>query len=83
MPPSWAASKPTPTTFAIFGPDGNKKQGDIAYFPPMSRIVNLLFGQTGGFAYLPDFAGRLTFDVKELPAAQQPGQEPTLIYAQG
>ena len=51
-------------------------------FPPTSQFVNPLFGTKGAFAYLPDFAGRLTFDVTDRPAAMQPGQAPKVIYSQ-
>jgi ribonuclease BN (tRNA processing enzyme) len=71
-----------PITFEIFGPDGHGRQGEIAYFPSTSQLVTLLFGAKGAFAYLPDFAGRLTFKAKNLPAAMHAGQEPSIIYAQ-
>jgi ribonuclease BN (tRNA processing enzyme) len=67
--------------FEIFGPDGHGRRGELAYFPATSQFVNLLFGEKGAFAYLPDFAARMTFDVKDLPAALRPGQEPTIIYS--
>jgi len=70
-----------PIRFEIFGPDGHGRQGEIAYFPSTNQFVNLLFGTKGAFAYLPDFAGRLTFDVKDLPSALRPEQEPTIIYS--
>jgi ribonuclease BN (tRNA processing enzyme) len=76
-----AVATRAPITFEIFGPDGHGRQGEIAYFPSTSQFVNLLFGTKGAFAYLPDFAGRLTFDVKDLPAALRPGQEPKIIYS--
>lgn len=76
-----AVATRAPITFEIFGPDGHGRQGQIAYFPSTSQFVNLLFGTNGAFAYLPDFAGRLTFDVKDLPAARRPEQEPTIIYS--
>ncbi|MGO9389179.1 MBL fold metallo-hydrolase [Rhodoblastus sp.] len=76
-----AVATHAPTRFEIFGPDGHGRQGEIAYFPSTSRFVELLFGTKGAFAYLPDFAGRLTFDVKDLAAALLPRQEPTIIYS--
>ncbi len=76
-----AVATRAPITFKIFGPDGHGRQGEIAYFPSTSQFVKLLFGTKGAFAYLPDFAGRLTFDVKDLPAALRAGQEPTIIYS--
>jgi ribonuclease BN (tRNA processing enzyme) len=76
-----AVATHAPISFEIFGPDGHGRQGEIAYFPMTSQFVNLLFGEKGAFAYLPEFAGRLTFDVKDLPAALRAGQEPTVIYS--
>ncbi len=76
-----AVATHSPLRFEIFGPDGHGRQGEIAYFPSTSQFVELLFGTKGAFAYLPDFAGRLTFDVKDLPAALRPGQEPAIIYS--
>ncbi len=69
-----------PIHFEIFGPEGAKRQGDIAYFPSTSQLVRLLFGGRGAFAYLPDFAGRITFEVKDLQAQIKAGQQPTIIY---
>ena len=66
--------------FEIFGPEGQPQNGEDAYFPSTSQFVNLLFGPQGAFAYLPDFAGQMTFDVKDLPAKPRPGQEPQVIY---
>jgi ribonuclease BN (tRNA processing enzyme) len=76
-----AVATHAPISFQIFGPDGHGRQGEIAYFPSTSQFVELLFGTKGAFAYLPDFAGRLTFDVKDLPAALRPGQQATIIYS--
>lgn len=70
-----------PLRFEIFGPDGHGRRGEIAYFPSTRQFVDLLFGTKGAFAYLPDFAGRLTFDVTDLPAALRPRQEPAIIYS--
>ncbi len=69
-----------PIRFEIFGPVGQSRNGEDAYFPSTSQFVNLLFGPQGAFAYLPDFAGQMTFDVKDLPAKPRPGQEPQIIY---
>lgn len=76
-----AIASRAPITFAIFGPDGHGRQGEIAYFPATSRFVDLLFGAKGAFGYLPDFAGRLTFDVRDLPTVLRPDQEPKVIYS--
>ena len=72
-----------PIRFEIFGPDGNGGKGGAAYFPSTSHLVDLLFGAKGAFAYLPDFAGHMTFQVKDLPAIPRPGQQPQVIHAEG
>jgi ribonuclease BN (tRNA processing enzyme) len=71
-----------PIHFEIFGPEGHKAMGEAAYFPSTSHLVDLLFGAQGAFAYLPDFAGHITFQVKDLPATPRPGQQPMIIYAE-
>lgn len=71
-----------PMSFRIFGPEGHKAKGFAAYFPSTSQFIELLFGIKGGFAYLPDFAGRITFQVKDLPAVPRPGQQPTIIHSE-
>jgi ribonuclease BN (tRNA processing enzyme) len=72
-----------PIRFEIFGPAGHAKKGDAAYFPSTSRLIDLLFGAKGAFAYLPDFAGHVTFHVKDLPATPRAGLQPSVIYTEG
>jgi ribonuclease BN (tRNA processing enzyme) len=71
-----------PIRFEIFGPEGHEAKGDAAYFPSTSHLVDLLFGAQGAFAYLPDFAGPITFQVKDLPAIPRDGQQPMIIRAE-
>jgi ribonuclease BN (tRNA processing enzyme) len=73
----------TPIRFEVFGPEGHASKGDAAYFPSTSRLIDLLFGARGAFAYLPDFAGHITFHVKDLPATPRAGLQPSVIYADG
>jgi len=75
-----AVAARAPVHFEIFGPDGQNRNGDNAYFPSTSQFVNLLFGPQGAFAYLPEFAGQMTFTVTDLPAQARPGQLPVAIY---
>jgi len=72
-----------PIRFEIFGPDGHEAKGQAAYFPSTSRLIELLFGAKGAFAYLPDFAGHITFQVKDLPATPRPGQQPAIVFSEG
>jgi ribonuclease BN (tRNA processing enzyme) len=71
-----------PIRFEIFGPEGHEAKGEAAYFPSTSHLVALLFGRKGAFAYLPDFAGHMTFHVKDLPAIPHPGQQPRVIHSE-
>jgi ribonuclease BN (tRNA processing enzyme) len=72
-----------PITFHVFGPDGHEGQGDDASFPSTRRFVDLLFGSQGAFAYLPDFAGQMSFDVKDLPIDPKAARQPAVIYREG
>jgi len=77
-----AVSVRAPIDFHVFGPEGREKQGDDAYFPATSRFVDLLFGAQGAFAYLPDFAGKVSFDVKDLSIFSKPGLKPSVIHTE-
>lgn len=72
-----------PITFHIFGPDGHKGQGEDAPFPSTNRFIDLLFGPEGAFAYLPNFVGQMSFDVKNLPIDPHEVHQPALIYREG
>jgi ribonuclease BN (tRNA processing enzyme) len=78
-----AVAMHAPISFEIFGPEGHEAKGDAAYFPSTSHFVDLLFGAKGAFAYLPDFAGHITFHVRDLPATPGPAQQPRIIYTEG
>lgn len=54
--------------FKIWGPAGTGKRHEGAYFPSTSRFLYLLFGTTGAFAYLPDFAAPISLHVHDIPA---------------
>jgi ribonuclease BN (tRNA processing enzyme) len=69
-----------PITFHVFGPGGHKGLGDDASFPSTRRFIDLLFGPDGAFAYLPDFAGQMSFDVKDLPIDPKGVRQPAVIY---
>jgi ribonuclease BN (tRNA processing enzyme) len=75
-----AISAQAPIRFQIFGPEGRSAKEDAAYFSSTSHFIDLLFGTKGAFAYLADFAGHITFKVKDLPAVPRAGQQPVDIY---
>jgi ribonuclease BN (tRNA processing enzyme) len=58
--------------FKVWGPAGTAKRHAGAYFPSTSRFLNLLFGTTGAFAYLPDFAAPISLHVHDISARVQP-----------
>ena len=62
--------------FRLFGP----KAG--IGFPATSRLVELLFGKTGAFAYLADFSGHVAFKTRDLAGAPKAGARPELILAE-
>jgi len=72
-----------PIRFKIFGPEGAGRKGPFAFFPSTSQFVQLLFGTKGAFAYLPDFAGHIDFDVTDLPAHAPAAQAPAVVYDEG
>lgn len=72
-----------PITFEVFGPQGHKARGEDAYFPATSRLIDQLFGAQGAFAYLTDFAGHITFKVKDLPSIPTMESKPVVIYSEG
>jgi ribonuclease BN (tRNA processing enzyme) len=69
-----------PASFKIFGPEGAAPKRPFAFFPSTSQFVRLLFGEQGAFAYLPDFAGHIDFDVKDLPVRGMGAKVPATIY---
>lgn len=78
-----AVSVRAPITFHVFGPDGHRGHGEDATFPSTRRFIDLLFGPEGAFAYLPDFAGHISFDVKNLPIDPKAVRRPAVIYSAG
>ena len=66
-----AVSSSGPIVFKIFGPAGSPGTGGGAYFPSTTRFLNLLFGPSGAFAYLRDFAAPITVEPHDV--AVKPG----------
>jgi ribonuclease BN (tRNA processing enzyme) len=63
-----AVSGGGPVVFSVWGPAGTGKRHEGAYFPSTSRFLDLLFGTTGAFAYLADFAAPISFHAHDIPA---------------
>ena len=58
--------------FNIFGPPGSRGGPDAARFPSTTQFVELMFGTQGAFAYLRDFAGRLTLHAHNVMRSARP-----------
>ncbi len=73
-----------PISFKIFGPEGRKGSGSgsDASFPSTSRMVDLLFGPQGAFAYLRDFSAPMTLEATDLAAAASTDLQPKVIYTE-
>jgi ribonuclease BN (tRNA processing enzyme) len=64
-----AVSGSGPTVFNVWGPTGSPGRGEDAYFPGTREFLRLLFGPTGAFAYLKDFAAPITLKGHDIPAS--------------
>jgi ribonuclease BN (tRNA processing enzyme) len=69
--------------FKVWGPAGTGTQHTEAYFPSTSRFLDLLFGKTGAFAYLREFAAPITIQAHDIPAKVHPTPVPHTIFSEG
>lgn len=69
--------------FKVWGPAGTGAQHTGAYFPSTSRFLDLLFGKSGAFAYLSDFATPITIQAHDIPATVHPNPVPHAIFNEG
>jgi ribonuclease BN (tRNA processing enzyme) len=69
--------------FKVWGPAGTGAQHKEAYFPSTSRLLDLLFGKNGAFAYLSDFATPITIQAHDVPATVHPNPVPHAIFNEG
>ncbi|MGO9930882.1 MAG: MBL fold metallo-hydrolase [Steroidobacteraceae bacterium] len=74
-----AVSSSGPIEFNVWGPDGSRPQHQGAYFPATSRLLNLLFGAHGAFAYLSDFSAPMTIHAHDFPARVSANAAPHVI----
>ena len=77
-----AVSGSGPIVFNVWGPAGSAANGDDAYFPGTREFLRLLFGPSGAFAYLKDFAAPITLRGHDIPAALE-NAAPLQIFKQG
>jgi ribonuclease BN (tRNA processing enzyme) len=69
-----------PIHFDVFGPAGRRAQSDTPAFPSTQEFIRLLFGASGAFAYLKDFAAPVSFNVTDLPSSDaSPGDTRTVV----
>lgn len=66
-----AVSTGEPIIFKIWGPAGSDTKAEGAYFPSTRRLIELLFGKRGAFAYLSDFAAPITIQAHDISARVQ------------
>ena len=66
--------------FKVWGPAGTGAQHKEGYFPSTSRFLDLLFGKSGAFAYLSDFATPITIQAHDIPATIAPNPVPHAIF---
>jgi ribonuclease BN (tRNA processing enzyme) len=69
--------------FKVWGPAGTGAQHKEAYFPSTSRLLDLLFGKNGAFAYLSDFATPITIQAHDVPATVHLNPVPHAIFNEG
>jgi ribonuclease BN (tRNA processing enzyme) len=77
-----AVSGSGPIVFNVWGPAGSARKGEDAYFPSTREFLRLLFGPTGAFAYLNDFAAPITLHGHDVPASLV-NAAPRQIFKQG
>jgi ribonuclease BN (tRNA processing enzyme) len=63
-----AVSAAGPIVFNVWGPEGSPGEHQDAYFPSTSRLMRLMFGPRGAYAYLSDFSSPMTIHAHDIPA---------------
>jgi ribonuclease BN (tRNA processing enzyme) len=69
--------------FKVWGPAGTGPRHEGAYFPSTSGFLDLLFGKTGAFAYLSDFAAPIALQAHDIDATLHPNTVPRVILDEG
>jgi len=75
-----AVSAGDSVVFKVWGPAGTGERHEGAYFPSTSRFLDLLFGKTGAFAYLRDFAAPISLQSHDIPATVQLNPVPLVVF---
>jgi ribonuclease BN (tRNA processing enzyme) len=74
-----AVSSSGPIVFNVWGPQGSGEQHQGAYFPSTRRLLDLMFGPQGAFAYLSDFAAPMTIHAHDISARVSVNAVPQVV----
>jgi len=69
--------------FKVWGPAGTGARPAGSYFPSTSRLLDLLFGKRGAFAYLSDFAAPITIQAHDIPTPTHAHPVAAVIFNEG
>ena len=78
-----AVSSAGPIEFSVFGPDGSQAQDHGAYFPSTRRLLDVLFGPQGAFAYLSEFSAPMTIHAHDISTRVSTDPMPHVILNDG
>jgi ribonuclease BN (tRNA processing enzyme) len=75
-----AVASSGPIVFNVWGPEGSREPHQGAYFPSTRRLLDLMFGPQGAFAYLSDFAAPMTIHAHDISARVNLNAVPQVIF---
>ncbi|HWX81003.1 MAG TPA: MBL fold metallo-hydrolase [Steroidobacteraceae bacterium] len=78
-----AVSSSGPIEFNVFGPDGSRSHDHGDYFPSTRRLLDLLFGPQGAFAYLSGFSAPMTIHAHDISTRISTDTIPQVIVNDG
>jgi ribonuclease BN (tRNA processing enzyme) len=78
-----AVSSARPIEFTVFGPDASRSQDHGGYFPSTRRLLDLLFGPQGAFAYLSEFSAPMTIHAHDIATRTGTQAMPHVILKDG
>jgi ribonuclease BN (tRNA processing enzyme) len=75
-----AVASSGPIVFNVWGPEGSQEPRQGAYFPSTRRLLDLMFGPQGAFAYLSDFAAPMRIHAHDIAARENLTAAPQMIF---
>ena len=75
-----AVASSGPIVFNVWGPEGSQEPRQGAYFPSTRRLLDLMFGPQGAFAYLSDFAAPMRIHAHDIAARENLIAAPQMIF---